>query len=680
MSEYSRGMSGSALPIHSMSEAQRTAVMHGEGPMLVLAGPGSGKTFTITNRISYLMEHYRVRPEEILVITFTKEAALSMQERFLAAQKELRTAPGTVPVNFGTFHAIFYQIIRLSCNKSADSILRDSEKKRIIIPIVKEFKRQQKKEAPAAVVGEDYEDAVILLSAISYYKNTGELQKAAEKLSAPWKEHFRELLDAYESVRRRSGRLDFDDMVYECLRLLEGEKRQLQGWRSRFRYILIDEFQDINPMQYKVIRLLAGERANLFCVGDDDQSIYGFRGSEPSLMKQFLKDYPQAKQVLLGINYRSGEEIVKSSLSVINQNRNRFPKELEAHRRADRLSQESAVRICGFPGREEQYSYLVQQLRELIDSGAGRKNEGETAVLFRTNMQMQGFASRLSREGISYSMKEKSGCIYDHFIAKDIRAYLKCALGERQRSLFLGIMNKPSRWISREALTEEEVDFDNLKKYYRCYAPERQRASMVQRIERLERELELLSRMKPYLGMEFIRRRIGYEEYLEEKAAGDRQKWQEWKEMLDWLTEDARGYESHQKWLHHQEEFRREMEEGQNGIAKLPIERAGKRSDRAGKQSDRAEEQDNREKHSGVRLMTVHASKGLEFSRVYIPDVNEGIYPHGRLLTAEEVEEERRILYVAMTRAKEALELLFAEGSKECPGLPSRFLNPLWER
>lgn len=660
--------------LRSMNEEQRDAAVHGTGPMLVLAGPGSGKTFVITNRISYLIEQLRIPPERILVITFTKEAAASMQKRFLASQNRI------YPVNFGTFHAIFYQILKRSAPDEAGGILTDSEKKQLIFPILLQLKeklaardadcaspgkgKQAGKDGPddSRLPGKEelYEDSGKYLAAVSYYKNTCQEEKAAQLLPQWCRGEFLTLLRSYEQARRRSGKLDFDDMLFGCLNLLKERKDILEFWQRQFRFILIDEFQDINPLQYEIIRLLAGTEQNLFVVGDDDQSIYGFRGSEPRLMRQFLEDYPRCRQVLLKINYRSRPEIVNASLKVIDENKDRFPKDLKAAK--DSLwrpqGKETVLRDwelaegaaeCGCPvvlrsfaEREGQYRYLTERLRE-------EREPENCAVLFRTNAQMQGFASRLARLGIPYSMKEKSSCPYDHFIARDLNHYIQFACGDRRRSLFLTIMNKPSRFISREALLEEEVDFTKLREYYLRYAPPGRQSGMLLELKKLEEGCRQLSLRSPYLGIQYLRKGMGYEAYLKQKAGADAHKLAEWMELLEALTTEAASAPTYEKWFETQQIVRSEMAKS-----------ASAKTDR-----------------KGIRLMTDHASKGLEFDHVYIPDLNEGTYPHGRFLEEEAVEEERRMLYVAMTRAKETLELIFLTGTDERPGFPSRFLNPL---
>lgn len=663
------------LDFSGMNEAQQIAVLHGEGPMLVLAGPGSGKTFTITNRISYLIMERHVLPEQILVITFTKEAALSMQQRFLQqvcssvssakiSHKKIlskgieyawnaNSTKGLLPVNFGTFHAIFYHILQQSCVTSTEHLLKDSEKIKLITPIIADYKKRQQNNYTdsANSYEENKEECNRVLAAISYYKNTGNKEKAADLLESHFRTDFGYLLEMYEKKRIQSGRIDFDDMVYGCLKLLQKDVSIRKKWQQRFSYILIDEFQDINPIQYQVIRLLSPSPYNLFCVGDDDQSIYGFRGSDPSLMHRFLQDYPQAKQVLLGINYRSHSEIVQASLKVITRNHNRFSKELKACEKNTEsgianFSQElPAVSLMKFEEREEEYQSLIAKLKEQQRNG---KLE-QCAVLFRTNSLMQGFAANLTKAKLPFHMKEKGTCIYDHFITQDLNHYWLFATGQRSRGLFLTIMNKPSRYISRDALTQDPIDFVQLRDYYRHYGKPGTQSIMLERLGRLEKDLAQLKHMKPYLAISFLRKRVGYEDYLRHKAGTKLEKQKEWMELLDWLSSDARQYRTWEEWLQYQESFREQIESTNTSQTIT----------------------------NGVHLMTAHASKGLEFHQVYLPDINEGVYPYGHLPDAQTVEEECRMLYVAMTRAKQNLELLYLTGTKEHPRLPSRFLNPL---
>lgn len=613
----------------NMNEAQRLAAAHGEGPMLVLAGPGSGKTFTITRRI-FRLTRRNIPADRILVITFTREAAQSMQKRY-------REQYGPSLVCFGTFHSVFYHILKESRTGAREHLLKHSDKKEILIPVIQKYRKVHGGSEHLQGPPSELSDAADrILAAFSYFKNTLDMEKSAAFLEEPWREAFPPLFEEYESVRRRNGGLDFDDMVYDCMELFRERADILALWRRRFTFFLIDEFQDINPVQYQTLRLLASPLDNVFAVGDDDQSIYAFRGSDPSLMQRFLKDYPAAKQVLLDINYRSEASVVEASLKVISLNNARFEKTLRAAEAG-----ENAVRLTRFADKNTQYAYLTDRLRQEQALGGLE----DCAVLFRTNVGMREFAGCLLKAGIPYYMKEGQACIYDHFIAKDIEAYLRMALGERDRGLFLRIMNKPDRGLNREVFTAKNISFQEYGT--RASGPS-------DTLKRLERDLICLGKRKPSLGMQFLRRGIGYEAWLTKKSQGEEDRQGEWMEVLNWLTEDGAGYDSIEAWLESWQSFRQKWK------------RSGERQ--AGRETLKP----------SVSLMTAHASKGLEFAKVFLPDVNEGVYPHGRgPLEQETVEEECRILYVAMTRAKKALELLCVTGTQERPALPSRFLKVL---
>ncbi len=614
-----------------LNHAQRKAVMHGEGPMLVLAGPGSGKTFVITNRIAYLIGHYGVDPTNILVITFTKDAAVNMKNRFLSSHTVSQ------PVNFGTFHAVFYQILKSSGYRQTDAVLTDSEKKRYIIPILKDYIREQQL-YPS--YGDNLEEeAVRFLAAISCYKNTGDRERAESLLETTLRMGFEPILVAYEQKRCKCKRLDFDDMLYQCQQLLEEDDCARRFWQGKFHYIMIDEFQDINPRQYEIVKLLAGEKCNIFAVGDDDQSIYGFRGADPGIMHRFLSEYNDSKLVVLNLNYRSTPSIVKGASIVIRDNTERFDKKSEAYSKEEDIG----VIIQNFADKQMQYQFLAQKIRSM-----NREECKSSAVLFRTNAQMQSFSTVLRKEKIPYNMKEKGKCIYDHFVARDIRSYLQFAVGRKTRSLLLKFMNKPYRNLQREALEEDEVSFEKVRQYYLRYAPREEHAKSLFELGELEEGLNKISGMTPFLSVQYIRHKMRYDSYLRKKAGTDYGKLEQWMEVLSFLTDDASRFNDAESWFQHQDAFRQEIQK-----------------------------RDTEKTQEGVNLMTVHASKGLEFDTVWIPDVNEGMYPYGHMLAKEAVEEERRLLYVAMTRAKKSLGITFVTGTKERPRLMSGFLNRL---
>lgn len=590
--------------LNGLNDAQREAVTHGEGPALVLAGPGSGKTTVIVRRILYLIRAGRIPPEQILVVTFTKDAALSMQQRFLDRVEVDH------PVVFGTFHSVFYRILLESGYFGGQPvILSPSQKFNIMTEVLRKY-------AGAEGASCDPEplksDARCFLDAVALYKNTRDEASALKRLPGNRRQSFREIFHCYQNRCRQLKALDFDDMVYQCRELLLEDAKKRDDWQRRFRYILIDEFQDSSPLQYEVVKILGERHKNLFVVGDDDQAIYGFRGADPSCLRLFAREF-DARQIILNANYRSTEKIVGAAEKVIAVNRDRFPKECYAA--GARAGDCAEVDIRSFPDRTQEYEYLVTQLKTL--------EQGETCgVLFRTNGDMRFLASMLSREGIPFCMKERTGGLREHFVTKDIVAYLKLAGGERDRELFLRIMNRPDRNLDRECL---------------------ERAGKPAGLGQLERQLAAIRKLSPGLAVQYIIRAVGYGRYLESRREADKHL-EEWLDVAEELRESMQGYESVEAW--------------ERGMDRIPAV-----------SSPREE--------TGIHLMTVHASKGLEFDIVRMPDCNEKVYPHGNMPDAAAVEEERRIFYVGMTRARKYLELLCTTGTKERPRMMSRFLNPL---
>ena len=624
---------------NDLNASQRAAVtFDGPGPLLVLAGPGSGKTLTITRRIRYLLLEKAVPPEKILVITFTREAALSMRDRFLRdsgdiPQQILQT------VNFGTFHSIFYQILRQSKGIKENQILGETDKKKILLSALSSVMPEMNGQEKTYYAGD-------LLSAIGFFKNTGDLKKTLQKVPTDFQDSFLRIYEQYERTRTTHGKMDFDDMLLDCRTLLAENEGIRAYWQERFPQILIDEFQDINPIQYEVIRLLSGEPYSIFAVGDDDQAIYGFRGSSPACMQRFLEDYG-AERILLDTNYRSLGEIVRASLKVIGENQCRFHKELKAGREDDGFSktdnrtepgdgtlEKERVRILGFTDQKEENAFLLKLCESAEDC----------AVLFRTNRLMQRFAVRLQRAGIPFEMREKARNPYLADVVLDIMAYLRLGAGERDPELVYRIVNKPSRYVDREALRGIKDSGDPLESLEACY--QRRSLPVMERIQVLRRHLCAMEKMPPYLGLQYVRRVIGYDRWLQERYADNRRELEEQLELLDWLGEEAKEFHNLQDWLEEQRDY-----QGQG-----TRESAG---------------------NSRIKLMTVHASKGLEFRHVVIPDCNERIYPYGQMPETDSVEEERRIFYVAMTRAKDRLDLLYLTGTKDHPMERSRFLNVL---
>lgn len=621
-----------------MNDAQKRAISHKEGPARVLAGPGSGKTFVIVQRLKYLLEQLNISPSSILVITFTKAAARQMQERFIKVMDDK-----IYPIHFGTFHAIFYYILQKSNSNFSKEIISESDKIAIIGKIRNIF---NKKFPDISLPVEDE-----LLKLIGKFKNVGEdLSKIDIVHMGICEQHFKWLYSEYNRFLLMEDFLDFDDMAKQCLILFEKNPHILSYWQERFKYVLIDEFQDINKPQYDVIKMLVRNSRNIFVVGDDDQSIYGFRGANPQIMQDFLKDYPESECILLDINYRSADEIVNATIKCITENKERIVKDVKADTEAfkNNIGNNTAkpVEIKAFANKDEEYNYIVQRLLrwEREDNSFN-----DAAIICRTNFELEEYAIILEKEKIPYSRKEKSRSIFEHPIMKDLEAYLRIANGERGRNLLLQIINHPGRGIGRYFFTKEDMWLSELKKA--CMEiPEKYSA-----VSKLEKDCQKISKMRPFLAVNYIRKGMGYDNYLKEAAEGNSEKFHKFTDIINFIEEHAKGYLTSKEWLEaidkHINEFRKEYKQSGN----LTVD------------------------FKGVNLITMHGSKGLEFPMVIIPDVNEGVIPK-RNISNTETEEERRIFYVAMTRAKSNLELYYVNGKEERKRLPSRFIKPLLEK
>ena len=588
------------------NDAQQKAIKHGKGPMLVLAGPGSGKTAVITRRILELTQK-GVAAGNILVITFTKAAAAEMQERFERLQKSEGEAGSPGRVNFGTFHAVFFKILKYAYQWDASNIIREEDSTQMLSDIIRKFSMEIEDER-------EFIDGI--RSEISKIKSERIDIKTYYSMNCP-EEQFQRIFLEYTEKMKQKRLIDFDDILLYTYELLSKRPDILKIWQEKYQYILIDEFQDINRIQYDIIRMLAKPQDNLFVVGDDDQSIYGFRGARPELMLRFPKDYPKAKQVLLNYNYRSQEKIVQAAGNVIANNKKRFLKEIRATKAA-----ELPVITEKFPTQEEEGERIVELLRRYHAQGIPYK---EMAVLFRTNTQARSVMGKLISYNIPFQMRDVVPNLFDHWIAKNMIAYIKAAMGCRDRGLMLQIMNRPNRYLSRETLTDPIVDFNKWKWLYR------DRDWMVERIDKLEYDLEMISKVNPYAAINYIRRGVGYDDYLTSYAEYRRMKPEDLLEIVTELQESAREFETFEAWFMYMEEYRRELE--------------------------RQKEQREKRNTDSVTLATMHSSKGLEYEMVILPDVNEGVTPYKRAVSEEELEEERRMFYVAMTRAKKYLHV-----------------------
>ncbi len=605
----------------AFNNSQIKAVDYKDGACMVLAGPGSGKTTVITHRTKKLIEECGIDPSNILVITFTKAAALEMQSRF----QELMGGR-YYPVTFGTFHAIFFKILKYAYNYSADNILREEKKLEYIKAIIEKLHLDLDDEA------EFIRDIIAEISLVKsemvnldnyYSKNCSE-------------ENFRKIYKLYNDRLIRENVVDFDDMLVMCYELLTKRPDILTLWQNKYRYILIDEFQDICRVQYEIIKLLALPKNNLFIVGDDDQSIYRFRGAKPEIMLGFEQDYKDATRILLDTNYRSTSLIVQSAGKLISHNQNRFPKDISPHR-----GMGSPVDIAVFKDEKSEIAHIQRLVDDYISKGY---SYSDIAVLFRTNTTPRLLVEKLLEHNIPFKMKDIIPNIYEHWIAKDILTYIRIALGSRARADFLQIINRPKRYISRDVFYDPEVSFWDMKEYYS------DKVYVVERIERLQYDLQWLQRMTPYEAINYIRHGIGYDDYILEYAGYRRMKPEELYEILDELQATAADFKSYDKWFDHITTYGEELK-NQN--------------------------QEHMKEKDAISLSTMHSSKGLEYKAVIILNANEGITPYQKAHLPEDMEEERRLFYVAMTRAKDNLHIYATRERFGKPVEISRFLCEL---
>ena len=585
--------------------SQLRAITHLSGPMMVLAGPGSGKTSVIVERTAYMINEGKIPASSILVVTFSRAAATEMKERFLKFVGQNRSE-----VTFGTFHGIFYGILKAAYHLSAANILSEEEKFSILREMTEKYGQEMAQE------GDFIEEVAREISVVKGNCISPEHYYA----SCCSDEIFRDIFHGYKQALKAKRKLDFDDMILCCYELFSQRQDILNAWRRKFVYILVDEFQDINSLQYKILQMLAAPVNNLFIVGDDDQSIYRFRGARPELMLHFKDDYPEAEQILLDTNYRSQKEIVEASLRLIGCNKERFQKKIQANQEAG-----EPVEYAVFKSQREEIAKIIWDIQAHMDRG-GRYED--FAILFRTNTQPQMLMEKLLEYNIPFRMKDNVPNLYEHWIAKDIIAYMKIAMGSRYRKDFLKIMNRPKRYISRDSLDEETVAFDVWEWFYE------DKPWVAERIQRLEYDIKMLSTMSPYAAINYIRRGIGYDEFCVEYADYRRMNVEDLYEVLEELQNSAKGFDTYNDWFEHIENYTAELE--------------------------KIYRQQNQNPES-VALATLHSSKGLEYDNVYIIDVNEGIMPYKKAVLDNEVEEERRMFYVGMTRAKKKLHLYSIE-------------------
>lgn len=573
---------------------------------MVLAGPGSGKTFVITHRVCHLIEKQNIRPENILVVTFSKAAAVEMRERFIKLMPDKQGER----VTWGTFHSVYFHLLRTAYGYRGDQVITDAERYDVIRELMK--KNQMESEDVVGLGTEILSEIAIVkqerMDILHYYAH-----------SCP-ADLFRQIFVDYEKSISERKKIDFEDMLVMTYELLSQREDIRRACENRYQYILVDEFQDINRMQYEIIQLIAGERANLTIVGDDDQSIYRFRGAKPEIMLGFAKDYPKVKKVLLDINFRSTTQIIEAAGKLIAHNKERFEKQITAARGNGR-----PVDVIRFKNVYQEVKSIIDDITDYVKAG---HSLDDIAILYRTNLQPRLMTEMLMQYNIPFVMKDNIPNLYDHWIARDIKSYLRLSIGMAKRGDLLRICNRPNRYIKREALQFSDGQIRDLFKYYE------DKPYMIERIAQLKTNLRAIQNMRPGMAVRFIRKGIGYDEFLEEYAQYHGIEEDELLDILGELEQSADRSETILDWFSHMEEYKEKLAQTKKQEEKI-----------------------------GVRLMTFHSSKGLEYKIVYMIDCNQGITPHRKAKAIEDMEEERRMFYVAMTRAKDRLYVYSADSS-----------------
>ena len=594
-----------------LNKNQAQAVAHIDGPCMVLAGPGSGKTRIISQRIVSMVLDHDIPPTRILAISFTKASSLEMKKRTLAYGKDDRLNK----VSFGTFHSSFFRILRRYAGVSLEDLLLDLDRFKLVRSILKYLK----------ISNYNDDDVLDLLNEISLVKN--ELVDYRDYDSKSFEQEiFQKAYRLYEDEKKRHGKIDFDDMLIQAYDLLNNDPAILSIVRQVFKYILIDEFQDINRVQFELIRLIAGQENNLFVVGDEDQSIYGFRGARPDFMLEFDQYFPSARHILLDTNYRSSKDIVDLSLGLIKKNKKRHPKDLKA------FSKDPARISYIYPKDTDDEARLVaDQIFDRVGSQKGA-DYGDFAVIYRTNRQARAFVDAFMDKRIPFILKDAPKTIYDHWVSLDIIAYLRIAMEIGSGGDWARVINKPFRYISKKSLAKAEASMDFLD----CLLNDEDIKDFQKKnLEDLYIDLNYVRGLSPQYGISYIRTTLDYDRYILDYCHERRIKSQQIVEILDELEAAAGPYRTILDFFNHIDQVREYVKKNADKTAGSSLATSADK---------------------GVVLTTMHSSKGLEFDNVYIVGVNEGIVPYQLGDDSKlDIEEERRLLYVAITRAKRVL-------------------------
>jgi len=611
--------------LQGLNREQLTAVKHGAGPCMVLAGPGTGKTTVITSRVINLIKSRKVLPENILVVTFSRAAANEMKERY----DRLSGNQMDGKVSFGTFHSVFYKLLRQYKGYKLEDLIDENHK----FNIIRNFLRRME-----AGFAEDEEQVRDIIGDMEYIIST--MSEAEDfKPASCTGSQLKGIMREYRDFKQQSGKYDYDDILFDCLYMLRENPGILKEVRERFKYILVDEFQDINALQFEAIKLIAEPLNNFFIVGDDDQSIYGFRGAAPDILLNFERLYSDCSKIYLKTNYRTTSNILASALSVINTNNNRYSKDLEAVN-----GQGSLPVVFEAEDFEQEARIIADRIGQMNRNG---REFSDFAVIYRTNLQSRAVIDAFLDCRIPFITFDGMVSVYNHWIFKDIISYLKLGTGLGDTRDYIRIMNKPKRYISRDMMEKaENCGGDFIQGIISQGSLNR---LQINGVFELKNDIKRLGGMNPINAVRYIRNAMGYDEYLKEYAASKGICTKGLSEIIEEIEGSAAGFKSIVNYMQHTEDV---------------VERLGhKEYTNSG--------------HNNVKLLTMHKAKGLEFETVFICGTVEGLTPYIKDDTSlkNDLEEERRLFYVAMTRAKRELYIAVPKRRYGKAVRPSRFVE-----
>ncbi|MEH7250700.1 ATP-dependent helicase [Neobacillus niacini] len=622
-----------------LDKSQAAAVVETEGSLLVLAGAGSGKTRVLTARTAYMLDVKKIDPRTVMLVTFTSKAAGEMKNRLLSYPEMKKDQINKVVT--GTFHSIFYRILMFheGRNWSSDRLLKkDWQRDKILKEAGKELELSEKEFA--------YD---LALQQIGFWKNSL-LFPHEVKPASDWEEKAAFLYKKYEEYKNQQGLFDFDDMLIGCYQLLISTPTLLELYQNRFHYFLIDEFQDINKVQYELIKLLSGKHKNVCAVGDDDQAIYSFRGSDPRYLLEFEKDFPYAKMVSLEQNYRSSHEIVSAANEMISKNKIRRSKKMHAQ------FESKTPPILFFPyDEEEEATLIVTDIQEKIIQGA---NPSDFAVLYRTNASSRAVFERLASSNLPFKIDIDSEAFYERRIVKSVLSFLKISIHEDDHQALSDIL--PILFLKQTVLKDLKAE-SILKDCTYLEALSYVKTKHAFQEKKVKKAVQLIRSLKysfPLKAIETIEKELGFLDFLKKRGNESNQQDKGSDDLKD-LKVAAKSFDSIQALLSHAEHM-----------------------------SAMNKEIKNLSKHfsEAISLSTIHRAKGLEYKNVYIIGSVDGSLPHDYALDSSRngdftaLEEERRLFYVAMTRAKHELLISVPQNRRGRKAYPTRFLTPLTKK